>query len=303
MATVNANGISIAYETDGDPTGMPVLMIMGLGMQLISWPEDLIEGLVQQGCFVIRYDNRDSGLSTRFDGAEVPNLPLAYLKTLVGWPIRPSYTLFDMAADAVGLLDALGVEQAHVIGVSMGGMIAQVHAARYPQRTLSLTSIMSTSGRRGLPGPTRAARKVLLTPAPNTRQREALIQHMADTFRVIGSPGYPMDEAMLRERIGRCVDRCVYPAGVARQLVAIAASGDRSSLLKQLRAPALVIHGAQDPLVPVACGIDTASHIPGAALHIIEGMGHDLPPQLIPQLLTLIAAQVQGKMARHSQAA
>ncbi|MYN06911.1 alpha/beta fold hydrolase [Pseudoduganella aquatica] len=303
MPTALANGISIAYETSGDTAGPPVLLIMGLGMQLISWPQEFVDGLVERGCHVIRFDNRDSGLSTKFDGAGVPNLPLSYLKNIVGWPLRPAYTLDDMADDAHGLLDHLKIPQAHVIGVSMGGMIAQLFAARHARRTLSLTSIMSSSGRRSLPGPTRAARKSLLTPAPEGGSREELVQHLVDTFRVIGSPGFPMPEHDLRARIGRTLDRCVYPAGVARQLVAIAANGDRSPLLQQIRKPALVIHGADDPLVPVDCGIDTASQIAGADLHIIEGMGHDLPPQLIGRLLALIDPHVQGKMARHSQAA
>lgn len=303
MPTALANGITIAYETSGDPAGPPVLLIMGLGMQLISWPQDFVEGLEQRGCYVIRYDNRDSGLSTKFDGAGVPNLPLSYLKNIVGWPLRPAYTLDDMADDAHGLLEHLDVPEAHLIGVSMGGMIAQVFAARHARRTRSLTSIMSSSGRRGLPGPTRAARNSLLKPAPAGGTREQLIAHMVETFRVIGSPDFPMPEHELRANIGRTLDRSLCPAGVARQLVAIAANGDRSHLLKQIRKPALVIHGASDPLVPVACGIDTASQIEGAALHIIEGMGHDMPPQLIGRLLALIDPHVQGKMARHSQAA
>ena len=303
MPTALANGITIAYETSGDPAGTPVLLIMGLGMQLISWPQEFVEGLEQRGCYVIRYDNRDSGLSTKFDGAGVPNLPLSYLKNIVGWPLRPAYTLDDMADDAHGLLEYLDVPEAHLIGVSMGGMIAQVFAARHARRTRSLTSIMSSSGRRGLPGPTRAARNSLLKPAPAGGTREQLIAHMVETFRVIGSPDFPMPEHELRANIGRTLDRSLCPAGVARQLVAIAANGDRSHLLKQIRKPALVIHGASDPLVPVACGIDTASQIEGAALHIIEGMGHDMPPQLIGRLLALIDPHVQGKMARHSQAA
>ncbi|KQX02113.1 alpha/beta hydrolase [Massilia sp. Root418] len=303
MPTALANGVTIAYETSGDPAGAPVLLIMGLGMQLISWPQAFVDGLVQRGCHVIRYDNRDSGLSTKFDGAGVPNLPLSYLKNIVGWPLRPAYTLEDMADDAHGLLEHLQIPEAHVIGVSMGGMIAQVFAARHARRTRSLTSIMSSSGRRGLPGPTRAARNSLLRPAPSGATREQLIGHMVETFRVIGSPDFPMPEHELRANIGRTLDRSLCPAGVARQLVAIAANGDRSRLLKQIRKPTLVIHGANDPLVPVACGIDTASQIEGAALHIIEGMGHDMPPQLIGRLLALIDPHVQGKMARHSQAA
>ncbi len=297
MPIVSANGIDIAYETSGDPAGPPVLLVMGLGMQLVSWPAEFVHGLEQQGCRVIRFDNRDSGLSTKFDQAGVPNLPLSYVKSVVGWPLRSAYLLSDMAADACALLDALQVQRAHVIGVSMGGMIAQIFAARYPERTLSLASIMSSSGRRGLPGPTRAARRALMEPAPRGARREHLIEHMAQTFRVIGSPAFPMPEAELRDRIARSIDRSLCPAGVARQLVAIAASGDRSPLLRQIIRPSLVIHGAADPLVPVACGIDTARRIAGAALHVIDGMGHDLPPQLIPRFLALLKPYLNSNIA------
>jgi pimeloyl-ACP methyl ester carboxylesterase len=189
-----------------------------------------------------------------------------------------------------------------VIGVSMGGMIAQIFAAQYPARTLSLTSIMSSSGRRGLPGPTRAARRALMEPAPAGAPRDRLIEHMAQTFRVIGSPGFPIPEKLLRERIAMSIERSLCPGGVARQLVAIAASGDRSPLLGQIVRPSLVIHGAADPLVPVACGIDTAKRIAGAVLHVIDGMGHDLPPQLIPRLLALLRPFLNSKIVPHAVA-
>src|SRR5476651_10187 len=257
---------------------MPVLLIMGLGMQLTSWPDEFVDGLVEQGCYVIRFDNRDSGLSSKFDQFKRPNLPLAYLKSLVGWPLASPYKLADMADDARGLLDALGLQKVHVIGVSMGGMIGQIFAARHAERTLSLTSIMSSSGRRGLPGPTRAARNAL-----------------------IGSPAYPTPERQLRASIERAMARSVSPAGVARQMVAIAASGDRTPLLEKIRCPALVIHGAADPLVPLACGEATAQAIAGAELHVIEGMGHDLPPQLNERLLALIDGHLRGKMAAHGK--
>lgn len=302
MPIVQANGIDIAYETSGNPEGPPVLLIMGLGMQLISWPQDFVEGLEKQGCRVIRFDNRDAGLSTKFDAAGVPNLPVAYVKSVVGWPLKAAYKLHDMADDAAGLLVMLGIDAAHVVGASMGGMIAQIFAARYPERTLSLTSIMSSSGRRGLPGPTRAARSALLRRLPRGATRDAMVAHMTETFRVIGSPAFPMPETALRDRIERSIERSVCPAGVARQMVAIAASGDRTPLLRQITRPSLVIHGAQDPLVPVACGIDTAKGIKGAVLHVIDGMGHDLPPQLIPRMLALIKPYVQSKMAPHTVA-
>lgn len=300
-ASAQVNGLSIAYETSGDPAGTPVLLIMGLGLQLIAWPQDFVDGLARQGHYVIRFDNRDSGLSSKFDHARVPSLPLEFIKHLVRWPLAPAYTLADMADDARGLLAALDIERAHVIGVSMGGMIAQIFAVRHAQQTLSLTSIMSSSGRRGLPGPTRAARLALMHPGPHPRQREQLAQHMFDTFRVIGSPAFPIPDQELRERIERSIARSVYPAGMARQLVAIVACGDRSPMLKRIGSPALVIHGAADPLVPLACGVDTARHIAGAALHVIDGMGHDLPPQLVERLLALIEPHVRGKMEPHRQ--
>jgi pimeloyl-ACP methyl ester carboxylesterase len=202
-----------------------------------------------------------------------------------------------MAADACGLLDALGIKRAHIIGVSMGGMVSQIFAAHYPERTLSLTSIMSSSGKPGLPGPTPAARRILLTAAPQEATRQERIEHMVNTFHVIGSPEYPMPEPYVREMCARAVDRNVHPDGASRQLVAIVASGDRSRLLKGLRCPALVIHGTEDPLVPAACGIDTAQQIRDARLELIEGMGHDLPPQLIGRLLALIGTHLEGKMA------
>lgn len=297
MPTLKSNGISIAYDTAGDPKATPMLLIMGLGMQLTAWPDDFVEGLVDLGFYVIRFDNRDCGLSSKFSHAGTPNLALAYLKSLVRWPLKSAYSLEDMAADALGVLSALGVARAHVVGLSMGGMIAQILTARHPERVLSLTSIMSSSGRRGLPGPTRKARAALLRRAPGGRDLDALIAHFVEIWRTIGSPAYPTPEKLLRERIAAAIRRNVCPSGLARQLLAIAASGDRKDLLQTIARPTLVIHGAADPLVPLACGIDTAHQVPGARLEVIEGMGHDLPPQLIERLLALIDAHAHGKMA------
>jgi pimeloyl-ACP methyl ester carboxylesterase len=296
MVRLKSNGINIAFETAGDPKGVPLLLIMGLGMQLTAWPEALVDGLADLGFYVIRFDNRDAGLSTKFNEAGTPNIPLAYLKTLIRWPLKSAYTLDDMANDAVGVLDALGVRQAHVVGASMGGMIAQVLAARRPERVLSLTSIMSSSGRRGLPGPTREARAVLMRRPRNPNEFDSLVEHMANIMRVIGSPAFPTPEKLLRERTARTIKRNVCPGGVARQMVAIAASGDRLDLLRSIKAPTLVIHGADDPLVPLAAGMDTARLVPGARIEIIEGMGHDLPVQLIERLLALIDIHARGKM-------
>ncbi|MYN25146.1 alpha/beta fold hydrolase [Duganella levis] len=296
MATAQVNGITIAYETSGSPLDPPVLLIMGLGMQLIAWPQDLVDGLVEQGYYVIRFDNRDIGLSTKFHQHKKPNLVWAYLKSLFGLKQTSGYTLHDMADDVAGLLDALGIAQAHVVGVSMGGMIAQIFASRFAGRALSLTSIMSTSGRRGLPGPSASARNALMRPLPHGATRKEVVDRSVETFRLIGSPSFPIPERTMRASIGRALDRSVSPDGMARQLLAIVASGDRTPLLRKIRCPALVIHGAADPLVPVACGIDTARAIPGARLEVIEGMGHDLPPQLIERLLALLDQHLRGNM-------
>jgi pimeloyl-ACP methyl ester carboxylesterase len=297
MPQLTANGINLAYEASGDPKGVPMLLVMGLGLQLTAWPEDFVDGLVELGFYVIRFDNRDSGLSTKFNEAGTPNLPLALLKSRLRLPVRSPYRLDDMALDALGVLNALGVARAHVVGVSMGGMIAQILAARHPDRVLSLTSIMSSSGRRGLPGPTRAARAALMRPPPHPHDLERLVSHMAGVFRVIGSPAYPTAEQQMRARLAAAIRRNVCSSGVARQMAAIVASGERCALLKTIERPTLVIHGAADPLVPVACGIDTARLVPGARLEVIEGMGHDLPAQLIERLLALIDVHAHGKMA------
>ncbi|CDG82946.1 alpha/beta fold hydrolase [Janthinobacterium agaricidamnosum] len=300
MATLSANGMTIAYDTHGDPRDPAVLLIMGLGMQLISWPIDLVDGLVEQGLYVIRYDHRDAGLSTKLDQFGTPNLPLLYIKNVLGWKVRSAYTLYDMADDALGLLDGLKIRQAHLIGVSMGGMIAQVMAARFPRRTLSLTSIMSSSGRRGLPGPAKTARKALLSRPKNPLDREQVIAHMARSAHLIGSPAYPTPDRVMRQHVEQFLTRGSCPAGMARQMAAIAASGQRTGLLKTITCPSMVIHGMADPLIPAACGIDTAALIPGADLHLIEGMGHDLPAQLIERLLALIDGHLHGKMAAQS---
>lgn len=296
MPTLNANGLRIAFDTAGDPKAVPLLLVHGVGMQLTAWPEEFVEGLVDLGFYVIRFDNRDCGLSTKFEQAGTPHLGLADLKRRLGWPLRPIYRLEDMAEDALGVLSALGVARAHVVGVAMGGMVAQILAAQYPQRILSLTSIMSSSGRRGLPGPTAKVRKALARRPPSGADPEAVIEHWVSLLREIGSPSYPTPEKQLRKRVARSLRRCYCPSGNARQMLAVAAAGDRSAQLAAITAPALVIHGAADPLVPPACGIDTAERIPGARLEIIEGMGHDLPPQLHERLLALIDAHARGKM-------
>jgi proline iminopeptidase len=297
MPNLTSNGINIAYETAGDPKGIPMLLVTGLGLQLISWPDEFVDGLVELGFHVIRFDNRDSGLSTKFMRAGTSSLALAMIKSTLRLPVRSAYRLDDMAADALGVLNALGIAKAHVVGLSMGGMIAQILTARHPDRVLSLTSIMSSSGRRGLPGPTRAARAAVTRRRPDANDTARLVTQFVDIFRIIGSPAYPTPERLVRARVEAAIARNVCSTGVARQLVAIIASGERCALLRSIDRPTLVIHGAADPLVPLACGVDTARLVPGARLEVIEGMGHDLPAQLVERLLALIDVHARGKMA------
>jgi pimeloyl-ACP methyl ester carboxylesterase len=300
MPTLTANGIRIAFDTAGDAKSTPLLLLHGLGMQLTAWPDEFVEGLVELGFYVIRFDHRDCGLSTKFDRAGKPNLAWSWLKSRLKLPLRPAYSLDDMAADALGVLSALGVARAHLVGVALGGMVAQILAARHPQRVLSLTAIMSSSGRRGLPGPTPAAREALLRPPANPNDVESIVDASVAQWQAIGSPAYPTPEKQLRRRAARALRRCYCPAGVARQMHAVAAAPDRSALLQALTVPTLVIHGAADPLVPPACGEDLAAQVPGARFELIEGMGHDLPAQLNERLLTLIDFHARGKMTPDS---
>jgi pimeloyl-ACP methyl ester carboxylesterase len=297
MPTLNANGIRIAFETTGSARGVPLLLIHGLGMQLTAWPDALVDGLAEQGYYVIRFDHRDCGLSTKFDAAGTPNLALAWVRSRLRLRVRAPYMLGDMAADALAVLSALGVARAHVVGVSMGGMIAQLLAAHHGHRVLTLTSIMSGSSRRGLPGPTRAVRAAMLRQPRDPSSVDSVLDTAVALWRTIGSPAYPTGDAILRQRVLRALRRSHCPSGATRQLLAVAAAPDRSALLAQLATPTLVIHGAADPLVPLACGVDVAERVPGARLEVIEGMGHDLPAQLIERLLALIDLHAHGKMA------
>jgi pimeloyl-ACP methyl ester carboxylesterase len=281
--------LHIEYESLGDPSHPAIVLIMGLGMQLTGWPDAFCQDLVARGYRVVRFDNRDCGLSGRAPGKKRGNLMLAMAASALGLPVRTPYTLEDMAADVIGLMDRLGIARAHVVGASMGGMIGQVLAAKHPQRVLSLTSIMSSSGNRKVSKPTRPARKVLLARPADQNDPESVIEHLIGVFGVIGSPGYPTPREELRQRFGKSVRRAYDPAGVARQLLAIIASGDRRKLLHTITAPTLVIHGAADPLVPLAAGRDTAQNIPGASLLAIDGMGHDFPEALLPRLAEAIA--------------
>jgi pimeloyl-ACP methyl ester carboxylesterase len=288
MPSVTANGIQIEYDTFGDSSAPPLLLIMGLGAQMILWDEEFCEQLAAKGHYVIRFDNRDIGLSTKIDEAGVPNVMEAMSVIMGGGKFDSAYTLDDMSDDAVGLLDALGIDRAHVCGASMGGMIAQTVAIKHPDRVSSLTSIMSSTGARDLPQAEPDAMAMLLTPAPT--EREASIEHSINVWRTIGSTGFPIDEERVRDRMARSFDRCFHPEGMARQLVAILAHGDRTSALGSVTAPTLVIHGVADPLVPLECGRATAKAVPGANLLEIEGMGHDMPVGAWPQIVDAIAA-------------
>ncbi|MBG0815594.1 alpha/beta fold hydrolase [Planomonospora sp. ID82291] len=278
----SANGIEIAYDTFGSPGGRPLLLIMGLGSQMIHWDEEFCALLADGGHHVIRFDNRDVGESTHFHDAGTPAFGSAGGDA--------PYLLGDMADDAAGLLDALGLESAHVAGASMGGMIAQAMAIRHPDRVRSLTSIMSTPSPQAAP-PTAAAMAVLMSPpAPD---RETVIARALETWKVIGSPDHPLDTDRVARLAGLSYDRAYDPAGVARQLAAITASGDRAPQLKELSVPTLVLHGEQDPLVPLSGGIATADAVPGARLVTYPGMGHDLPRPLWPEF----AAEIGGLTA------
>jgi pimeloyl-ACP methyl ester carboxylesterase len=287
MPRTRANGIEIEYEVFGDESARPLLLIMGLGAQMILWDEQFCTGLADRGHYVVRFDNRDVGLSSKLDSEPAPN-PMELMQARMdGRDVEVPYTLDDMADDAAGLLDALEVERAHVVGASMGGMIAQVLTLRHAPRVSSLTSIMSSTGNPDLPPAKPEAMAVLMTPVP--AEREAAIEQSVRASRVIGSSGFPFDEARVRERAGRTFDRCFYPQGVARQMAAILSSPSRREALAAVSVPSLVIHGDADPLVPVEGGHDTHAALPEAELLLIEGMGHDLPIGAWPRIIAAVS--------------
>jgi pimeloyl-ACP methyl ester carboxylesterase len=275
---VGPSRIDIAYEQFGAPESPPVLLIMGLGTQMLGWPDGFCAALADTGARVIRFDNRDIGLSTHMTDAPEPDVEAV----VRGDTSSASYTLSDMAADTVGLLEALELGSAHLVGASMGGMIAQTVAIEHPDRVRSLTSIMSSTGARSVGQPKQAAMRALMSPPATTR--EEAIERTVSIVRVIGSPGFELDEAEVRRRTGVAFDRAHDPLGVARQFVAIAASGARTSALRSLSVPTLVVHGADDPLIDVSGGRATARAIPGAELLVFAGMGHDLPKPLWGEL-------------------
>ncbi len=286
MPKAKANGIELEYDSFGDKAKPPLLLIMGLGAQMTAWPEAFCEQLAGRGFFVTRFDNRDVGLSTKLDAAGAPNLMAVMMSMQQGGQVTPAYTLSDMAADAAGLLDALGIKAAHIVGASMGGMIAQAFAIQYPERTLSLTSIMSSTGEPDLPQASQEALGVLLAPRP--ADRASAIDAAVAARRTLAGGGFPFDEAEVRRLAEETYDRSNYPDGMARQLVAIVASGGRRDALKSVKAPAVVIHGDKDPLVAYAAGVDTQKALAGCELITIPGMGHEMPEGAWPAILDAV---------------
>jgi pimeloyl-ACP methyl ester carboxylesterase len=299
MPQIDANGIQLEYEVSGDPAAPPVLLIMGLGAQLTRWPEPFHRALTDAGFRVIRHDNRDVGRSTRMTQLGVPSLPAAALRAALGLPVRAHYDLGALTADAVGLLDALGIRSAHIVGASMGGMIAQMLAANHAGRVRGLVSIMSSSGHRGLPQPSLGLRLALIRRPGPRAGRERIINATVARLKRLAGPGYPPDLQLLRDQVAADFDRGYDPAGVGRQLLAILASGSRTPILGQITAPTLIQHGADDPLIPVAAAHDLHRRIRGSRLEIFRGMGHDLPRALVPTL----AAQIIEHLRRADAAA
>ena len=294
-ALVRANGIELCHDTFGDPAAPPLVLIMGLAAQMTAWDDEFCTALAARGLYVIRFDNRDIGLSTRFTEAGVPDIAAAFAAVMQGQTVSAPYLLSDMAADVAGLLDALGIASAHVVGASMGGAIAQLMAIHHPARLRSLTSIMATTGAPDLPPPTPAALAALFKPPPHglAEYQDSYVQ----TWQVLRGPGFVLDDARDRARAAANFARGLNPAGVARQMMAIMASGSRREALAAVRVPTLVLHGDADPLVPLACGVDTAKAVPGAKLTVLPGMGHALPISLWPQIVDAIAGHVAGHPA------
>lgn len=294
MPNVKANGIDIEYDSFGTQDAEPMLLISGLGVQMIRWTVPFCECLAAHGYRVIRFDNRDMGLSTHFDSAPIPDIATVAITAARGERPEVPYTLHDMADDAMGLLDALEIERAHIVGRSMGGMIAQLIASEHPQRTLSLTSIMSSTGNPNLPPTAPEVMAALIRRAPHPLEdEEGFLAHSLAFSRVIAGPGYPFDETAQRAQVLAEVKRAYNPAGFGRQIAAIAAAGDRRLRLNAITVPTLVLHGSDDPLISVAGGEDTAANISGATLHIVEGMGHDIPPALYEVIVRAIVSNAR----------
>jgi pimeloyl-ACP methyl ester carboxylesterase len=294
---VEANGITIAYESFGSTGREPVLLIAGSAMQLTGWPPGLVEHLLKRGYRVVTYDNRDAGLSTHFDSAGVPDFAAVAQGAAAGKAAPLPYTLYDMAKDAVGLLDALKISRAHIAGVSMGGMIAQIVAANYPERVLSLTSIMATSGKPGLPIVAKPERFAALPPPVLDMGKQAYIERQMQVIQALRSGAYAVPDDVLRDRITRDVERAYCPRCEARQSAAalFTALEDRRSTLKNITVPTVVVHGDEDPVVPLAAGKDVAESIPNAELRIMPGMGHDIPESLVEAVSDAIVSAASRK--------
>ena len=290
-AFIKANDIVLCYDSFGNPIDSPLVLIMGMGAQMVGWDDEFCEQLSCRGFRVIRFDNRDAGKSTRFDNAGTPDVTAALTRAWLGKPVAAPYLLRDMALDLVGLLDALHIERAHLVGASMGGTIGQIVAIEHPHRVLSLTSIMSTTGDRSLPRPKPSALTALFKPVPG--DLEGYIEHYVSRWKVLRANEFPEEEERDRVRAVRNHLRGLSPAGTARQLVAILASGSRRQALRTVTVPTLVIHGDADPLVPLAAGIDTADCIPGAELVVLEGMGHALPMRMWPRIIEAVVRRAE----------
>lgn len=288
-----SDSVFLEYESFGKPDDPAVLLIMGLGAQMLRWNDGICTGLAAAGYRVIRFDNRDCGLSSHFDASVVPAMGEVMAALQAGRVPGVPYTLEDMADDGAGLLDALGIARAHIVGISMGGAIAQIMAVRHAARVCSLTCLMATSGNPLLPGPTPTAAAALFSPLPRDRSRESMVADGMRRYRAVCSPGYPVGDGWLADLLGREFDRSFHPQGVARQLAAILANGDRGALLPRIRVPTLVLHGADDPLIPPACGEDIAQRVPGATFRSFPGMGHDLPPALDATLVAAIVTHLR----------
>ena len=295
MPKIHANGVDLYYEEAGDPTAPAILLIMGLGTQLIAWPDAMIDGLVTAGYRVIRYDNRDIGLSTYLDSAPAVHPIWAMAAKRFGLPCPIAYSLKDMAADAIALMDHLDIAAAHIVGASMGGMIAQIVAATSPERVISLTSIMSSSGAPGLPGPAPELRKLLMARRPAHPTPAEATAAGAATLELISYPDPERGPAAFQSMAARAFERGFNPKGVRRHLLAIIADGSRATRLARIKAPTLVIHGAADRLVPLACSEDIARRVPGARLEVVNEMAHDLPPSQIARVVALITTHIDAR--------
>ncbi|MGB3469197.1 MAG: alpha/beta fold hydrolase [Erythrobacter sp.] len=297
--TTPNTGIELFYEAKGDPSNETILLVMGLGAQMILWPDEFVDALVERGYHVIRFDNRDIGLGEKMGEARPPKIVWQVIRARLGWKAKVPYTLGDMADDAAGVLEALGVAKAHVVGASMGGMIAQLMAINHRHRLLSMTSIMSTTGNPKLPQAEKEAIEALTAPLVSMEEAD-LVAHGMKVQEKIGSPGFPADPQRRHERVTAMVRRSVYPPGLPRQLAAIIDDGDRRERLAGVTTPTLVLHGEGDPLVKLEAGRETAASIPGAKLVTIPGWGHDLPLELVDRLADEVVEHTRSVSAAES---